>query len=131
MEATQTYHIHNASVQPEILFRSTKDYQSFHDKVKKYLHPIGTVHFIKLHQTHFHLIIEFHPLTELRKLNQTRFQSCKILSRSLANLFNSYAQSYNKQYQRKGSLFQKNFKQKLIIDKDHLDEILDELCQMK
>ena len=41
----------------------------------------------------------------------------KFLSKQFANLFSSYTQSFNKVYQRKGSLFIKNFKREPIVDK--------------
>jgi REP element-mobilizing transposase RayT len=41
----------------------------------------------------------------------------KFLSKQFANLFSSYTQSFNKVYQRMGSLFIKNFKRNLIANK--------------
>jgi len=43
----------------------------------------------------------------------------QFLSKQFANLFSSYTQSFNKVYNRKGSLFIKNFRRKPIIDKEH------------
>jgi len=43
----------------------------------------------------------------------------KFLSKQFANLFSSYTQSFNKVYDRMGSLFIKNFKRELISDKTH------------
>lgn len=55
------------------------------------------------------------------------FQSNKFLSRKLSDLFNSYAQSYNKKHHRKGALFQKNFKRLELIDSEHFLEVMEEL----
>lgn len=41
------------------------------------------------------------------------------LSKRFSNLFSSYTQSFNKVYNRMGSLFIKNFKREAILDKDH------------
>lgn len=42
------------------------------------------------------------------------------LSRKFSHLFNCYAQAYNKQNHRSGSLFKNRFKRVLITDDDHL-----------
>ncbi|MTK06073.1 MAG: hypothetical protein F8N38_05855 [Hungatella sp.] len=43
----------------------------------------------------------------------------KFLSKQFANFFSSYTQSFNKMYQRMGSLFIKNFKREVISNKEH------------
>ena len=43
----------------------------------------------------------------------------KFLSKQFANLFRCYTQSFNKVFHRMGSLFIKNFKRELILDKQH------------
>ncbi|WP_300665199.1 hypothetical protein [Fluviicola sp.] len=128
MEATYIYHIHNSSVQPELLFRQSEDYTLFQKKIQKYLEPIGQLHALKLSPTEFHLVIEFNDLRILKSQARQPFQSNKFLSRRLADLFNSYAQSYNKKHQRKGALFQKNFKRSEITDHEHLAEVIEEIA---
>ncbi|MDF3027132.1 MAG: transposase [Fluviicola sp.] len=125
MEATFTYYIHNSSVQPELLFRQADDYKLFQTKIEKYLEPIGLLHALKLSPTEFHLVIEFNQLQILKASAKQPFQSNKFLSRRLSDLFNSYAQSYNKKHHRKGALFQKNFKRSEIVDNEHLEEVLE------
>lgn len=126
MEATFTYYIHNSSVQPELLFRQSDDYALFQTKIEKYLGPIGQLHALKLTPTEFHLVIEFNNLQILKNLAKQPFQSTKFLSRKMSDLFNSYAQSYNKKHHRKGALFQKNFKHSEILDDEHMKEVLEE-----
>lgn len=128
MEATFIYHIHNASVYPELLFRQPEDYTLFQTKVEKYLAPIGQLHALRFTPTEFYLIIEFNELRALKNQATKSFKSNKFLSRKLADLFNSYAQSYNKKYHRKGALFQKNFKRHEIYDNDHFMEVLEEFA---
>ncbi len=43
----------------------------------------------------------------------------KFISKQFSNLFNCYAQSFNKMYKRMGSLFIKNFKREEILDKEY------------
>src|SRR5690606_33395570 len=44
----------------------------------------------------------------------------KFLSKRFSNLFSSYTQAFNKVYQRRGSLFIKNFKRKEITNEQYL-----------
>ena len=43
----------------------------------------------------------------------------KFISKQFSNLFSCYAQSYNKMYERMGSLFIKNFRREPILDKEY------------
>lgn len=47
-----------------------------------------------------------------------------LLSKQFSRLFSSYAQSYNKVYKRKGSLFIPNFKYKEITDENYLRQVV-------
>jgi len=44
----------------------------------------------------------------------------RLLSQQFSNLFNGYTQAFNKQHHRKGSLFMRPFKRKLIRDNSYL-----------
>ena len=46
-------------------------------------------------------------------------------STQLSHLFNSYAQYYNKKYQRRGVLFEKGFCRKLVDDPEYLKNLID------
>jgi len=46
-------------------------------------------------------------------------------STQLSHLFNSYAQYYNKKYQRKGVLFEKGFRRKIVDDPEYLKNLMD------
>jgi len=43
----------------------------------------------------------------------------RYLSKQFSNLFSSYTQSFNVMYKRRGSLFIKNFKREIILDKEY------------
>lgn len=47
-----------------------------------------------------------------------------LLSKQFSNFFSSYSQSFNKVYQRRGSLFLKNFKRKLIDSEAYLFQLI-------
>jgi hypothetical protein len=127
MEASLTYYIYNSAVQPEVLFREPDDYIHFQKKANQFINSIGKLHLLELSATTFHFIIEFHSIQELKKTHPPHVKSTKLLSRKLADLFNSYAQSYNNKYGRKGALFQKNFHQVELENSSHFDEIISEI----
>ena len=47
-----------------------------------------------------------------------------IISRQFSHLFNSYAQAFNKENHRKGSLFYNRYKRKLVIGDDYLRSLI-------
>lgn len=48
----------------------------------------------------------------------------KFLSKQFSNFFSSYSQAFNKVYNRRGSLFIKNFKRKLVDSDDYLRNLV-------
>ena len=48
----------------------------------------------------------------------------KFLSKQFSNLFSSYTQSFNRMYKRRGSLFIKNFKREIILDKEYFLNVI-------
>lgn len=65
------------------------------------------------------LIKSFSKFTTLEKLEQNKF-----ISKQFSNFFSSYTQSFNKKYDRKGSLFLKNFQRKKIISEQYLKQAI-------
>ncbi|WP_305951954.1 hypothetical protein [Emticicia oligotrophica] len=72
-------------------------------------------------KNHFHLLIRVKEETTIRSLTENRsFQNEglhsieHIISKQFAKLFSSYTQSFNKIYNRTGSLFETPFKRKQI-----------------
>jgi hypothetical protein len=47
-----------------------------------------------------------------------------LASRQLGHCFNSYAQSFNRSYDRTGGLFQKPFKRKYVEDKNYFNTLV-------
>ena len=96
--------------------------------------------YIKLHAyclmpNHFHFLIYVRDFEELK--NSEQFQPFKSLSeenlqglmekkisKSFANLFSSYAQSFNKLYKRRGSLFIPNMKIKMAGDNNGICKLV-------
>ena len=51
-------------------------------------------------------------------------EGLKLPYQYFSNLFNAYTQAFNKRYNRHGSLFEKNFKRKLINNENYLKQVL-------
>ena len=119
------YHIYHHANGKENLFTEDRNYTFFMEKFIKYPLPFIKVHAYCLMPNHFHFLIYVKDFEELRLLKDFQvFKSLpeeklqplieKRVSKSFASLFSSYAQSFNKLYKRKGSLFIPNMKAKLV-----------------
>jgi len=62
---------------------------------------------------HFHILIQIKEDTVLKPPHQY-----------FSNLFNAYTQAYNKAFKRRGTLFQRPFKRKLVKDEDYFKSLL-------
>ena len=139
LEEDRFYHIYNHAVGNERLFSSEKNYLHFLKLCDKYLSGFVDVYAYCLMPNHFHFIIKVKSLEEimitdvaLRGLQTPRradgvFQNIdipKIISKQFSHLFNSYAQAYNKQQNRKGSLFNNRYKRKQITTDAYLVNLI-------
>jgi REP element-mobilizing transposase RayT len=139
LQPDTSYHIYNHANGFENIFAHDANYWYFLQKYQLYIHPIAECYAWCLMPNHFHLVIRVrkkevieslikgntHPkvsnfgkgIPPLAALPITQQHIEKYLSKQFANLFSCYTQSYNKVYNRMGSLFIKNFKRELISDK--------------
>ncbi len=114
IEEEKYYHIYNRGNNNELLFIEKENYLYFLKLVKKYLLPIADIISYCLLPNHFHFIIK----TKKKEQLPEKYKTDKIkLHQAFSNLFNAYTKAFNKKYNRKGSLFEKNFK-RIEIDSD-------------
>lgn len=117
MEFSTYYHIYNHANGNENLFLNDENFSFFLKKYAIYIYPICKTYAYCLMPNHFHLLVKTRDETEIRKLldiYKDKEITENIISKHFANFFSSYTQSFNKVYQRRGSLFIKNFKRKKI-----------------
>ncbi|HAG16301.1 MAG TPA: transposase [Bacteroidales bacterium] len=138
LEADSSYHIYNRAVGKELLFKTEENYSFFLRRFKKYLSPFVDVYAYCLIPNHFHLIIRVKSEREVRneyqqiknagvgdKLADENFNVVpKIISLQFSHFFNSYAQAFNKENHRKGSLFSNRYKRIQIRDEDYLKRLI-------
>jgi len=101
----EVYHVYNRANGYENLFRQEKNFLYFLMLVKRHVSPYAEVYAWCLLDNHFHFMIETKADEKGEYAN---------MSQKFSNLFNAYAKAFNKVYHRRGSLFQKQFKYKLV-----------------
>lgn len=139
MEALQIgryYHIYNHANGDDNLFREAKNYPFFLSKYHLHIDPIAETIAWCLMPNHFHLLVrikdeaalkqDFPKFKTLENLDEEekQLQLSYLLSKQFSNLFSSYSQSFNKVYQRRGSLFLKNFKRKEVSEFSYLFQVI-------
>lgn len=72
---------------------------------------------------HFHFLIRVRDESHLSGFENLTGVDKKI-AQTFSNLFNAYAKAYNKQYERRGSLFNRPFKYKVIDSDSYLSAII-------
>ncbi|MEO6611087.1 MAG: transposase [Chitinophagaceae bacterium] len=120
------YHIYNHSNGYENIFREKTNYDFFLGRLSLHVLPVAKIYAYCLMPNHFHMLLQVREPKELagyfiqkpfikddRELSLEPFLVKKV-SKSFSNLFNSYAQAFNKMYSRMGSLFMQNIKRKEI-----------------
>ncbi len=123
------YHIFNHANGDEDLFREPENYRYFLQQYYKYINRIGDTYAYCLMPNHFHLLVRIKAAEELTTHlpgfeNLAGVAASNLLSKQFSNFFNSYSKAFNKKYERRGSLFLKNFKKKTIIQKDYLSSVI-------
>jgi len=135
----KVYHIFNHANGFENTFRSDENFRYFLAKYRLYISPIAETYAYCLMPNHFHIVVRIRSRKIIEKiiLSRNKFTSSNIsssniskvqnfgnveegsiddktielfLSKQFANLFSCYTQSFNKVFNRRGSLFIKNFK---------------------
>jgi len=103
------YHIYNRGNNFENIFFEERNYYYFLDLVQKYISPVADTLAFCLLLNHFHFLIHIKALPELPEGPQ--------IHQRFSNLFNAYSKAINRAYGRRGSLFEKSLKRK-VVDTD-------------
>ena len=136
LSSDSIYHIYNRANGNELLFKTEDNYRYFLQKYDSYISLIAETYCYCLMPNHFHFLVRIkgeNDLTEnfkdkIRKDNhkdQTGFKNLSgLVSRQFSNLFNAYSKAFNKQQNRKGSLFIRPFKRKQVTDEQYLKKLV-------
>ena len=125
----KTYHIYSHANGKENLFENRGNYHYFLKRYAYFIDPVAYTFAYCLMPNHIHFLIRVRAATALQEANrhfvEARTPGRQVdqlpekslpffLSRTFGNLFNSYTQAFNRQQDRKGSLFIPNFKRKEV-----------------
>ena len=110
-EENYTYHIYNRSNQT--VFKTRENYLFFLRKVRGYILPYSDILAWCLMPNHFHFMLS--PNKEaIVYVGDKHMPNTQILSKQIGTLLSSYTKAFNKQNNRKGSLFAHNTKAKQL-----------------
>jgi putative transposase len=106
------YHIYNRGINREIIFPEDQYYRKFLDMFEKYIPQVADTLAYCLLPTHFHFLvfIKEYPVG--------------VSSNQFSNIFNAYAQWFNRKKHRNGGLFQSPFKRKRINNQQYLKQVI-------
>jgi len=126
LKPDQFYHIYNRGNNKENLFNVDKNYHFFLKKWQKYLDDFIDVWAYCLMSNHFHFLVRVKKDEELKNLlPDSKIQRIPdLVSNQLRKLFISYTKSFNKTYDRTGSLFQKPFKRVKVNTRNYLKHLI-------
>lgn len=125
MQEDTFYHIYNRANGNENLFRSDENYRFFLKQYAYFIVPVADTFAYCLMPNHFHFLIRIKAKAEIENLqgykknlggDESKLQGFneRYISQQFSNFFNSYTKAYNILFNRKGSLFQPNFKRKAV-----------------
>jgi REP element-mobilizing transposase RayT len=116
------YHIYNRGINSCNIFFENDNYEHFYNLYERYIPPIADTYAWVLMPNHFHFLVYIRNNPDRVKKNGKKVPL--EASQQFSNLFNSYAQAFNKRFYRHGSLFERPFKRKLIRDTNHLKTVI-------
>ena len=128
LENGKYYHIYNRGNNGIDLFYENENYNHFLKLHEKYIDPIAETFAWCLMKNHFHILVYIKETNKIdtTKLEYSSTDKPKIVnaSKQFSNLFNAYTLAMNKRYNRTGSLFEKNFKRKLVSSENYFQKLI-------
>lgn len=122
------YHLYNHANGDELLFREEDNYDYFLQKYAHYVTPIAETYAYCLMPNHFHFFIRIEEeevlMSRFKEVVKTEEKLSTFISQRCSNLFNAYTKALNKKYERRGNLFQRNFKRRLVDDEQYAQTLL-------
>ena len=123
------YHIYNRANGREKLFLNDNNYTYFLKKYHFYITPIADTFAYCLMPNHFHFLVRVKQLLQTSDVSKTSDVCNLNPSEAFRRLLMSYTKAYNKQTNRKGSLFIPRFNRKKITSDEYLKTTLNYIHQ--
>ena len=129
LESDHIYHIYNRGIDGCNLFYEEANYTTFLETYAKYASPAMDTLAYCLLGNHFHFLVRIKSEEERTQLREKSSPKGKHItlnpSRQLGHLFNTYANFFNKKYNRTGSLFEEAFERKKVNSDSYLTTMID------
>ena len=123
LEAGNVYHIFNCGINGADIFREKRNYYYFLQKYQEYCCPILETYCYALLKNHFHIMVKVKDQLIVKRNDgkgEIEIQAYKQLS----HFFNSYAQSFNKAFNRHGKLLEAPFKRKEVTNDNYFTNLI-------
>ena len=120
------YHIYNRGINSCNLFHENTNYEYFLCLYDKHISPMADTFAWVLMPNHFHLLVRIKE-EDIQTISPDRVPypvRAIVPAKHFSNLFNSYAQAFNKMYGRHGNLFERPFKRKEITDIEYFKNLV-------
>jgi putative transposase len=120
------YHIYNRGINGENIFKKPKNYTYFLSKYANLISSVADTYAYSLLKNQFHILIKTRSETEILQTlaKKKAINSSTAISLQFSHLFNGYAQGFNKEYSRTGSLFETPFRRIEISDNNYLRQLI-------
>lgn len=132
------FHIYNKGVNGINLFYNSGNYEYFLRLYELHINPVADTFAWCLLGNHFHLLVRIKEVEEVTEgENLTGFQNLSgfegrekeekyslWVSKRFSNLFNAYAKALNKQRDRRGTLFERPFRRKLVDSERYFRQLV-------
>jgi REP element-mobilizing transposase RayT len=128
--AGTVYHIYNRGINGENIFRKHDNYIYFLSLYAKYCEPVAETFAYCLLGNHFHFLVRIKDdlptyASLYPRLPQTPKSKQTVAPyRQFSHFFNAYAQSFNKIFNRTGSLFEENFQRKIVDSPRYFTQLI-------
>lgn len=132
-KSNNVYHVYNHGNADDNIFREEDNYRYFLKRYAHYIYPVAKTFAFCLMPNHFHLMIGIRGEKELIEFYKGKYpnrdpQSFKnfadLLSNQFKNFLISYSKSFNKKYNRRGSLFLDNINRKPVTDDTYYSQLI-------
>lgn len=121
------FHVYNRANGDDRLFTQEHEYNMFIEKYFRTSMLIFTTYGFCLIPNHFHFLVKVHDQIELdRRIGVFADEKSRsnFMAQHMGNFFNWYATYFNKEHDRKGSLFIHSFQRKPINDDQYLRTVI-------
>ena len=132
LEPDKYYHIYNHAVGKDNLFVKEANYHFFLKKYTQYILPVADTFAYCLMPNHFNFAVRIKDRSDIESIMRAlpKFETLAKLnvenyvSKQFSNLYSSYSQAFNKQQNRRGTLFEKPFKRSHIDSDEYFRSMI-------